>query len=191
MVKRKKHPRSSTKTRFTVDGISYTSKSLYDFHLECKTAKADGLIKEFAIPADVKKSRYTTYKPILDGNEFDSLMEGRYYIHLLKLKKEGTVKSFEMQFPYELQEKFTKNGKTYRAISYVADFVVVYNDCTEVVDTKGKETVEFKIKKKLFEYKYPELHLKIIQFYAKTGEWLELDDIRRLMRKEKSVVKGR
>ena len=102
---------------------------------------------------------------------------------LLKLKKEGTVKSFKMQFPYELQEKFTKNGKTYRAISYVADFVVVYNDFIEVVDTKGKETVEFKIKKKLFEYKYPELHLKIIQFYAKTSEWLELDDIRRLMRK--------
>ena len=111
MVKRKNHPRSSSKARFTIDGISYTSKSLYEFHLECKEAQYKKLIREFSIPVSAKKSRYTTYKPVLDGHEFDSLMEARFYIHLQELKNRGMIKAFEMQVPYELQPKFTKNNK--------------------------------------------------------------------------------
>ena len=87
MVKRKNHPRSSSKARFVIDGISYTSKSLYEFHVECKDAKDKKLISEFSIPISIKQSRYTTYKPILDEHEFDSLMEARFYIHLQELKK--------------------------------------------------------------------------------------------------------
>jgi len=46
----------------------------------------------------------------------------------------------------------------------VADFVIVNNDgTTDVVDVKGFETQVFKIKKKLFEYKYPELSLKVVK----------------------------
>lgn len=191
MVKRKNHPRSSSKARFMVDGISYTSKSLYEFHLECKEAQDKKLIREFSIPVSAKKSRYTTYKPVLDGHEFDSLMEARFYIHLQELKKSGQIEAFEMQVPYELQPKFTKNNKVFRPISYVADFVVTYKDRVCVIDTKGKETVEFKIKKKLFEYKFPELELSILQYYPKTGQWLELDTIRKLIRKEKNAAAGK
>ena len=191
MVKRKNHPRSSSKARFVIDGISYTSKSLYEFHLECKNAKDEKLISEFSIPISIKKSRYATYKPILDEHEFDSLMEARFYIHLQELKKNGLIDAFEMQVPYELQPKFTKNNKVFRPISYVADFVVRYNGRVSVIDTKGKETVEFKIKKKLFEYKFPELELTIIQYYPKTGQWLELDTIRKLIRKEKNAASGK
>ena len=187
-MKQKNCQKASTKTRFMVDGISYGSKTLYEFHLECKKAVEDRLIGEFSIPAVTRKSRYAVYKPIIDGHEFDSLMEARYYIYLLNLKKEGKVLSFKMQVPFELQGKFTKNGRTYRPINYVADFVVNYKDCTHVIDTKGKETVEFKIKRKLFEYKYPKLELRIIQFYPKTGQWLGLDEIKSLKRKEKSVA---
>ena len=73
----------------------------------------------------------------------------------------------------------------------MADFVVRYNGRVSVIDTKGKETVEFKIKKKLFEYKFPELELTIIQYYPKTGQWLELDTIRKLIRKEKNAAAGK
>ena len=56
---------------------------------------------------------------------------------------------------FELQPRFKKEGKTYRPITYIADFVVYYEDKTYVIDTKGAETTEFKLKKKLFEYKFP------------------------------------
>ena len=44
-----------------------------------------------------------------------------------------------MQVKYELQEAFTKNGKTYRKIEYIADFVYYDNKLkkTIVEDTKG------------------------------------------------------
>ena len=37
----------------------------------------------------------------------------------------------------------------------------------------------------MFEYKYPELNLKVIQYYEPTEEWLDLDEIKRLIRKKK------
>ena len=57
-----------------------------------------------------------------------------------------------------------KNGTTHRSITYVADFVIENNDgTTDVVDVKGFETQLFKVKQKLFEYKYPDLQLKVIK----------------------------
>ena len=100
----------------------------------------------------------------MDGIQFDSKMEAKYY-HLLKLLQEtGEVKAFELQPKFTLQEGFEKNGKRYQPITYTADFKVLYNDGrTEIVDVKGHETQVFKIKKKMFEYQYPDLELKIVK----------------------------
>ncbi len=67
-----------------------------------------------------------------------------------------------MQVREELQPTFRKNNKTYRSIKYVADFVYydVEREETIVEDTKGFKTEVYKIKKKLFEYKYPDLTLR-------------------------------
>lgn len=175
------------KKQYRIQDVTYTSKALYDFHLECQYAKDSGYVTSFEVPSSLsKKSRYVTYKPIIDGIQFDSLMEARYFIKLQKDKKEGVIIDFERQIPFELQPKFKKNGKTYRGIEYVCDFFVNVNGTIkQVIDIKGKETVEFKIKHKLFEYKYPEYNLKLIQFYEPTNEWLELDAIRKLIRQQK------
>ena len=178
--------KSKTKTIYEIDGAKYTSKTLYEFHIECKNAASRGLISSYEIPNIMnKKARYSTYKPIVDNITFDSLMEAKYYIYLQEKKKTGVIQSFERQVSYELQPKFKKNGKSYRPITYIADFVVDYGDSTSVIDTKGKETTEFKLKKKLFEYKFPELHLSIIQYHPETDSWLELDEIKKLARKSK------
>lgn len=59
------------------------------------------------------------------------------------------------------QPSFKREGKTVRAIKYVADFVVTLADGTrEVVDTKGYKTPEYKLKKKLLLYKYPGIIFK-------------------------------
>lgn len=114
--------------------------------------------------APVKKSKYRNIKTVVDGIEFDSKKEADYYCKLKILKQAGEIKDFELQPRYELQPTFKKNGTTHRSITYVADFIITNNDgTTEVVDIKGVETQVFKIKKKLFEYKYPDKSLRVIK----------------------------
>lgn len=111
-----------------------------------------------------KKNKYRNIKTQVDGITFDSKKEAEYYCKLKLLKQAGEIKDFGLQPRYELQPTFRKNGTTYRAITYVADFVITNLDgTTEVVDIKGVETQVFKIKQKLFEYMYPDLSLKVIK----------------------------
>jgi hypothetical protein len=76
----------------------------------------------------------------IDGIVFASKLEMKVY---LWLKEAGL--EFTRQPRYVLQPKFELNGKKYREICYVGDFLV--NGV--VVDAKGVETDGFKIKEKL------------------------------------------
>lgn len=115
-------------------------------------------------PKKAKRNKYRNQKTVVDGITFDSKKEAEYYCQLKVLKAAGEIKDFGLQVKYELLPTFKKNGTTYRAITYLADFVITNNDgTTEVVDIKGMETQVFQIKKKLFEYKYQDLELKIIK----------------------------
>lgn len=100
----------------------------------------------------------------IKSNGFDSKKEEKRYNELLLLQKAKVISNLQLQVEFELQPSFKKNGKTYRKISYIADFVYVNNESGEVIveDTKGYITEVFRIKQKMFEYKYPELKLKII-----------------------------
>ena len=110
------------------------------------------------------KSKYNNIKTVVDNIEFDSRKEADFYCQLKLLKRAGEIRDFGLQPRYELQPTFKKDGTTYRSITYVADFVVVNNDgTTDVIDIKGVETQVFKIKQKLFEYKYPDKKLKIVK----------------------------
>ena len=189
MIKRKTEKttrKKSTKNEFVVDGKKYKSKILYDAHVELQQAKKQGLIESFDLEDAnaAKKSRYTSYKPVIDGIKFDSLMEGRYYVYLKDRLRQGQISRLELQPSYTLQESFSKNGKKFRPIIYIADFRFLDTDknCV-VVDIKGKETVEFKLKQKLFEYKFPDLSLSVIQEYE--GQWLTLSEIRKRKRDKK------
>ncbi|NMB06854.1 MAG: DUF1064 domain-containing protein [Tissierellia bacterium] len=111
-----------------------------------------------------RKSKYNNQKTIVDGIKFDSKKEAEYYCQLKLLKQAGKIKDYRLQPRYELQPAFKKNGKKYRAITYIADFAIINNDgTTEVVDVKSSKTFKtqvYRIKKKMFEYKYPELTIK-------------------------------
>ena len=64
------------------------------------------------------------------------------------------VSNISLQPSYELQEKFRdSDGKAVRAIKYNADFLLFGE---HIVDTKGYETDVFKLKEKLFKYKFPD-----------------------------------
>ena len=116
-------------------------------------------------------------KKVVDGIKFDSTMEANYYEYLKAEKAKGNVLHFELQPKYRLQDSYKKYGKTIRAIDYISDFKVTYsNNETRIIDVKGKATVDFKLKRKLFDFRYPELFLQLITWDNKTGSWVDYDE---------------
>ena len=103
------------------------------------------------------KSKYLSKKTIIDNIIFASKKEANRYLELKLLERVGKIKNLELQPVFELQPTFKKNGKTYRAIKYMADFK--YNEINKIVieDTKGFKNKVYLLKRKLFEYKYPDL----------------------------------
>lgn len=100
-------------------------------------------------------NKYKNKKVVVDNILFDSKKEANYYIYLKMLEDAGKIVDLELQKRFILQQGFKLHDKTYRAITYVADFV--YKDSqgqVHVVDTKGYRTEVYKIKKKLFMKKY-------------------------------------
>ena len=106
------------------------------------------------------KLKYGNRKTIVDGIKFDSKFEAKRYCELKLLAKAGVIKGLELQPKFRLIPTFRKNGKTYRGITYIADFA--YYDENEryvVEDVKGYKTKEYQIKRKLFEYIFPDYTL--------------------------------
>lgn len=100
-------------------------------------------------------SKYKNKKVVVDNILFDSKKEGNYYTKLKILRDAGKITDLELQKRFVLQQGFKLHGKTYRAITYIADFVYKDSDGqVHVVDTKGYRTEVYKIKKKLFMKKY-------------------------------------
>lgn len=108
-------------------------------------------------------NKYRNKKVIVDDFVFDSIQESRRYKGLKLLLKAGQIQNLKLQPRFLLQEGFRKNGRTFRKIEYVADFMYEENGKTIVEDVKGMQTDVFKIKHKMFEKMYPELELKIIK----------------------------
>ena len=109
-------------------------------------------------------NKYKNKKVQIDMYVFDSIAESRRYKELALLERAKKISNLELQPRFLLQPSFKKNGKTFRKIEYVADFKYEENGQVIVEDVKGMETKEFQLKRKLFEYKYPDLEIKIIKW---------------------------
>jgi hypothetical protein len=116
-------------------------------------------------------------------------MEADYYIELLRKKKAGGILEIKLQPSFLLQEGFKKGEKNYKPITYVADFLVTYhNGKQDVIDVKTEATVTevFKIKRKLFEKRYPELEITLITKTPKKfgNMFIELEKLIQLQKNE-------
>lgn len=93
-----------------------------------------------------------------------------------------------MQPKYELQPSFKKNGKAYRAITYAPDFLIYHTDGSEeLIDIKGMSTQQGEMRRKMFDYKYPELKLTWVARslkYSNTG-WIDYDKLNKIRRENK------
>lgn len=109
-------------------------------------------------------NKYKNKKVIIDRLKFDSMAEGRRYKELKLLEEGKYISDLELQPKFELQSKFTNaKGEHIRAITYKADFSYIENGKIIVEDVKGVETKDFKLKKKLFEYKYKDVDFRLIK----------------------------
>ena len=111
---------------------------------------------------DYKQNKFKNKKIIIDGIKFDSKKEGYYYVYLKELEKTNKISNLQLQVKYELQPKFKRDNKTYRSITYIADFAYEENGKTVVIDVKGFKTDVYKLKKKLLLYNYPNIIFKEI-----------------------------
>lgn len=101
-------------------------------------------------------SKYHNKKVIYDGITFDSIKEKNRYIELKLMERAGLIKDLKLQYEFELQPAFILNKKKIRKISYIADFYYFDNKLNDYIieDTKGMRTEVYKIKKKMFQYRY-------------------------------------
>ena len=125
----------------------------------------------------------------IDGkiHNFPSKAEALRYLDLKRLKDAGIVKEIELQPVFELQPAYRKCcgivrsavgrrkkdlacpvcGKKVpaeKSLVYRPDFRVTYTDGhVDIEEVKGFEQEVWKIKRKIFEFKYPELSLKVVK----------------------------
>lgn len=148
--------------------------------------------KKKAVSSPKKKStgKMRAIKKEIDGIKFDSTMEADYYEYLKAEKEAGRIKEFSLQPKFPLQEAFKKYGRTIRAMMYIADFKVKYADGTElIIDVKGRETADFKLKRKLFDYKYIDLSLKLVIWDKRNSMWADYDEFQKAERLRKKKNK--
>lgn len=104
-----------------------------------------------------QRSKYRNEKIVVDNIKFDSNREGQRYLDLKMLERAGEIKDLRLQYKFILQDGYVgPTGKKIRPITYVADFVYydIKKGCMVVEDVKGMRTDVYKLKKKLFEFRY-------------------------------------
>ncbi len=138
------------------------------------------------------KNKYGNKTVVIDDITFDSAMEGKYYTYLKQLQTEGIVSEILTQKKYTLLEGFRKDGKKFLPITYLADFEVHYQDGhIEVIDVKGMVTETFAVKRKLFEYRYSHLKLRVLTFSKIDGGWIELEDLKKARKQRRKVKEAK
>ena len=139
------------------------------------------------------KNKYGAKQVTINGITFDSLIEGKFYTILVEKKHLGLILDFELQPKFTLLPAFENHGKKHKAITYTADFKIVHlNGEIEIIDIKGFEPRDFPLRKKMFNYNNPDLHLTILadcpikwgEFAVESG-FIELDLLKRLRASEK------
>lgn len=95
--------------------------------------------------------KYKSKKTVIDGIPFSSQLEARFYKSMIE---DPRIKIEALQPHFILQEWFIHDGKKIRPIEYVADFTINVDWDIYHVDSKWFETPDFRLKKKLWLYKY-------------------------------------
>lgn len=92
-----------------------------------------------------RRSKYGAVRTEYNGRTYASKLEASFARRLDELKAAGVVLGWVPQMRYDLGA----------GIAYAADFLVMYAEGeNRVIDAKGYETPEFRLKRKLFRERY-------------------------------------
>jgi hypothetical protein len=132
--------------------VSPQSKS--DYQKLCETGE----------PKESKAPKYGNRKTVVDGITFDSQWESEVYMILKDMKRCGEIADFERQVPYVLQDGYEAGRRKILPIIHKVDFKVVLNNGgVELIEAKGFETETYKIKRKMFESRYPNIPYRVVK----------------------------
>lgn len=101
-----------------------------------------------------RTNKYHAKKTVVDGMAFDSKREADRYLVLKSMEEDGDIEDLRRQVRYELVPAFDVDGKHYRPVYYVADFVYAAGGKEVVEDVKGMRTDVYRLKSKLFARRY-------------------------------------
>lgn len=94
-------------------------------------------------------NKYRNKKITSTDGVFDSKFEYEEWCRLKLLQRAGEISCLQRQVPITLLDGFSTSQGKIRDIKYIADFTYIEKSVLCIVDTKGCETDEYKIKKKL------------------------------------------
>lgn len=129
-------------------------------------------------------AKYNNSKIKINGMSFASKLEFDYYLYLQHMQENGIVVDFKCQPKFILIPSYEKYGKKIRAITYTPDYYVKYSDGREeYIDVKGMGTPASELRRKLFDYVYPDKTLKWICKSIKYGDeygWIDYDELNKI-----------
>jgi hypothetical protein len=110
-------------------------------------------------------NKYKNHRTEIDGIVFASKKEAQYYVDLKERLLKEDIRCFERQVEYELIPPYENaEGKKIKAMKYVADFVYMDKSGKEhIIDVKGLVTDVFRLKKKVFEWRYPTKVIEVVK----------------------------
>lgn len=155
--KRSKSEGKIAHKRTTIDGITFDSKMESDYYIYLKNEKKVGRILSFELqPIYVLQPKYIYF-----NNEMYTEEHPRYK-EIDKLRQK-----------YNKENPNNKIG-IIQAIKYKSDFLITYKDkSTKVIDVKGLKTADFKLKEKMFNFKYPHITFECVTWDGPSKAWLE------------------
>lgn len=109
-------------------------------------------------------NKYNATPTTLNGHNFDSKSEAARFQALTLAEKAGEIIDLKTHPRFVLQEAFTDSaGTKHRAIIYEADFSYIDTRTgREIIeDVKGVSTRLFRLKYKLFLYRYRDIEFRI------------------------------
>lgn len=169
--KRKKSEGKIAHKKTTVDGIKFDSKMESDYYIYLKAEQKAKRIKSFELQPEF----------ILQPKHF--VMDGKVHI-----ETDSTYKEMD-----KLRKKYNKENpdnkiQIVQAIKYISDFLIVYPDgSVKTIDVKGIKTADFKLKEKMFKFKYPDMNLECVIWDGPSKAWLEYSEYEKAKKARKKA----
>ena len=158
--KRKKSEGKIAQKKTTIDGITFDSKMEAEYYIYLKEEKKAGRVIDFEMqPVYILQPKYINYNSTIYTEDHPK------YKEIDKLRKK-----------HNKENPDNKIGIV-QAIKYISDFKITYKDgSVKVIDVKGVKTADFKLKEKMFNFRYPNLQFECVTWDGPSKAWLEYSE---------------